>query len=131
MKKPICPYCGKDSELVRGREVYPHLPVLADKLYYKCFPCQAWVGTHKGTMKPLGNLAKAQLRKLKMRAHEVFDVLWRSRMMSRTEAYALMAEELKIKVEDAHIGLFSEEQCREVIRIFEPAWKRFTVRENK
>jgi hypothetical protein len=50
MSKVICPYCERaavfveDSSLVYRKDYGP--------IWY-CKPCQAWVGCHDGTRKPL------------------------------------------------------------------------------
>jgi hypothetical protein len=36
------------------------------------------VGCHKGTTKPLGRLADAELREWKKRAHAAFDPVWQA-----------------------------------------------------
>lgn len=74
-----CPYCDGmpvyvDSSLVYGRSY---------GMIYLCHPCNAWVGVHKGTNKPLGRLANAELREAKKAAHEAFDKIWKSGSSSR------------------------------------------------
>ena len=76
--KVYCPYCGKEAELIDSSVIYGRSYGMA----YICFDCDAYVGTHKGTEKPLGRLANAELRKWKMRAHDAFDPIWKSRKMS-------------------------------------------------
>ena len=117
-----CHYCGKDAKLTTGHEVYPHRPDLADLKVWACFPCDAWVGTHKNSRdhKPLGRLANAELRKAKMRAHAAFDPWWKSGQMTRHEAYRLLAEKMGIDPKDAHIGMFDVEQCNTVSLLFTP-----------
>lgn len=67
-----------------------------------------------GTL-PLGRLANAELRQAKRAAHAAFDPLWQSRRMSRRSAYAWLAQQLGIAVEDCHIGMFDTESCQRVI----------------
>ncbi|AGK57524.1 hypothetical protein HYPDE_29243 [Hyphomicrobium denitrificans 1NES1] len=50
----ICAHCGADATLVTGETVYPKRPDLHEKPFYYRAPCQAWVGCHPGTTKPLG-----------------------------------------------------------------------------
>ena len=64
---------------------------------------------------PLGRLANSALRKLKNKAHCVFDPLWLSGGMTRTEAYTWLAEQLGIPFRDCHIGMFDERLCRMAI----------------
>jgi len=114
---PICPYCGTASEHVDGDVVYPHRPELADKKFWLCRPCDAYVGCHPGTPEPLGRLANAELRKAKMEAHTAFDKLWKGdqAQMRRADAYKWLAAELGIGVDDCHIGMFDLDACKKVI----------------
>lgn len=117
-----CPYCGNEAELTTGYKVYPHRPDLADLKVWACFPCEAWVGTHKNspTHAPLGRLANPELRKAKMAAHAAFDPWWKSGRMSRHKAYRLLAEKMGLTKEQAHIGMFDVEQCKQVVLLFTP-----------
>ncbi len=72
-----CNYCGRTAELVDGSAIYPRRPALAHKRFYRCLPCDAYVGCHDGTENPLGRLANAELRREKMRVHAAFDPLWK------------------------------------------------------
>ncbi len=110
MSKP-CPYCGKKPDLVYGYELFPHLPKLAQKAFWRCKPCGAHVGCHNGTHKAFGPLANAELRKARTEAHAAFDPLWELRYMERTQAYEWLAEMLGIEVSKTHIGMFDLEQC--------------------
>lgn len=116
----ICPYCQKPAGLVMGRAVYPHRPDLASKFFWKCNPCDAYVGTHSNSPNhaPLGTLANAALRRLRTEAHYAFDQLWRAEdngRMSRSAAYAWLQDTLGLTPAEAHIGRFNEEQCQRLI----------------
>jgi hypothetical protein len=132
MSAPQCPYCGRSSyfkptsDIVYGRDYGP---------IYLCqgFPeCKAWVGCHKGTDKPLGRLADAQLRAAKRRAHEFFDPLWKRKMArtgcrqheARTAAYAWLAEQMGIEVDQCHIGMFDVRDCMKVVNLCRPFAQR-------
>jgi len=111
---PICNYCGNFSKLTSGAEIYPHRKDLKNLRFYSCSGCDAYVGTHKGTVKPLGRLANKELRKAKSAAHRAFDPLWKLKNMTRKEAYSWLAKELGIKKEDCHIGMFDVDTCKHV-----------------
>jgi hypothetical protein len=68
-------------------------------------------------MRPLGRLSNAEGRMLKVAAHASFDPLWKNGLKSRSAAYAWLAKQLGIAVEDCHIGQFDEAQCRRVVEI--------------
>lgn len=128
MTAPTCPYCGQPSLLVDGTVIYPHRHDLAQKKFYQCSPCDAYVGCHPkaapngmggfgdGTV-PLGRLANAELRRAKAAAHAAFDPLWRFDGMRRRDAYGWLAKALGIPTQDCHIGLFDVTQCEAVISV--------------
>ncbi len=86
----ICRYCGGIIRLVPAETVYR---ISADRLgmknenIYQCQNCNARVGCHKGTNRPLGNVANEVLRLKRIETHQVFDSFWKQRHMSRTAAY--------------------------------------------
>ena len=115
MKSIICPYCNEQAPLTMGKQVYPHRPDLWDYKFFACFPCDATVGVHKHSEVPLGRLANKSLRQAKMRAHAAFDPLWKSKRMTRSQAYAWLAFSLKMTPKDCHIGMFNDLQCDAVV----------------
>lgn len=116
-----CDYCHRDAELVKGNVIYPHRPDLFARWFWRCEPCGAWVGCHargRGEWdgkRPLGRLANAELRRAKQAAHGAFDPLWRSGAMGRRDAYAWLAEQLGIAIQNCHIGKFDVDGCRAVV----------------
>ena len=112
-----CDYCGLDALPVTGRRIYPHRPDLFEKRFWICDPCDARVGCHSHTDKPLGRLAKADLRKEKSAVHNAFDPLWREWKttsgfeLSRHDAYRWLAHEMKIPKDECHMGMFSLNRC--------------------
>ena len=113
MESVKCPYCGKTAELVDSIEIYGR----SYGMVYLCRECDAYVGCHPGTDKPLGRLANRELRMWKMRAHSAFDLLWKCRHMRRQQAYAWLAEKLDIPTEQCHIGMFDVDMCQKVIDV--------------
>ena len=111
----ICPYCSKPSELVSGQSIYPHRKDLYSKRFYKCTPCDAYVGCHPGTENPLGILANNELRKARLAAHKAFDLIWQDGHLTRTTAYKCLAVKLNKSKKDCHIALFDLETCLQVI----------------
>ena len=127
MKKPeICRYCGGVIRLVPAESVYGEsaakLGMMGEKLY-QCQNCSARVGCHKGTARPLGNVANEVLRLKRMEAHRVFDAFWKARHMSRTQAYKWLSQQMRIPVKQTHIGGFEMDQCQQVIDMCESAKK--------
>lgn len=122
-----CPYCRRPACLTGGTSIYPLRPDLAAKWFYVCWSCDAWVGCHDGTQKPLGRLADHELRRAKMAVHEVFDPLWQAKMErdkcskheARGAAYKWLAQQLGISVEDCHVGMFDVATCKRAIEIMD------------
>lgn len=117
IEPPACDYCGNPSELADGRTIYPHRPDLYAKNFYRCAPCDAYVGCHPGTAKPLGRLANSELRAAKRAAHAAFDPLWRCGGMKRKEAYYQLSKALGIPFGDCHIGMMDVSMCKRVVEV--------------
>ena len=116
----ICRYCGGVIRLVPAESVYGESTVklgMAGEKLYQCQNCNARVGCHKGSTRPLGNVANEMLRLKRMEAHRVFDDSWRSRHMSRTQAYKWLSQQLRIPLKRTHIGGFEMDQCQKVIEL--------------
>jgi len=90
-------------------------------MIYLCRPCNAYVGVHRGSNKPLGRLANAELRQWKQAAHAAFDPLWKTGRFrgKRNGAYKWLAAQMGLPVEETHIGMFDVEKCKRVIQICE------------
>ena len=125
-KPLICPYCGNLSVKSTGKEIYPHRPDLYGKSFYICSPCRAYVGCHPNTDIPLGRLANAELRRAKNMAHACFDLLWKSGLIKRGQAYKWLSRTLDIPQQDAHIGMFDVETCKKVRDLSEAYYKELT-----
>lgn len=110
---PICPYCNQESELTDSAVVYGR----SYGMIYLCKPCDAYVGTHKSSNKPLGRLANARLRRLKMRVHKEFDPIWQRGPMSRKQAYAWLSLALNIHPDDCHVGTFDDKRCEQALSV--------------
>ncbi len=113
----ICPYCGNPAELSPGNEIYFGRKETEDRWFWECVPCGAHVGAHANSPshKPMGGLAKPELRTARAEAHRVFDPLWLETSMSRTAAYRWLADELGIGRHNCHIGYFNLEWCERTI----------------
>jgi hypothetical protein len=113
-----CPYCKQRANLVDGSVVYPTRPDLHDKLFYYCpEPCDALVGCHPGTHRPLGTLANATLRRARMTTHSEFDQLWKAGRFTRQGAYKWLATQMKMKKFNCHIARFNLEECQKTMEI--------------
>lgn len=130
---PVCPYCQMDAELIDSGRIYKQ----SHGKVWICQPCQAWVGVLQNSKsdRPKGTLAKAELRQLRIDAHEAFDPFWKdrwariggSKSKSRKHYYDELAVELKLDHDACHIAMFNELQCRKVMAIC-ARWKRATAK---
>ena len=72
-KKEIkCPYCGSKAKLVHFYDIYGKDATHPERYAWACarFPqCDSYVSTIKGSTKPAGTLADAQLRHERIEAH--------------------------------------------------------------
>ena len=125
----LCPYCGSEAVLTSSKEVYGGRDY--GKIYL-CRPCDAYVGVHKGTDRPLGTPANAELRELRKKAHAAFDPIWQHRLetkrahdrsytryMARGGRYKALAELMGIPLKRCHIAMFGVQDCHQAIEICE------------
>ena len=123
----ICRYCGGVIRLVPASKVYGAAAAkrlgLEQEHIYQCQNCNARVGCHKGTTRPLGNVANETLRLKRMETHRVFDGFWRRRGMTRSQGYNWLAKQMELPKSHTHIGGFEMEQCQKVIDLCEKAEK--------
>jgi len=112
-----CPICGATAILRPASEIYGDSS-RSDQLYVcSNYPsCRSYVSTYPGTNIPMGTLADGDLRNLRIKAHRKFDAVWKSGIMSRDNAYRWMADCLGLPLRDAHIAMFGEYRCKELIR---------------
>lgn len=108
-----CPYCGSSAEYKDSKAIYGR----SYGMVYHCPPCDAYVGVHKGTDKPLGRLADKELREYKKKAHSAFDPMWQSGRFRRNQAYGWLSEQMGLTRDETHIGMFDIDRCKQVIDI--------------
>lgn len=112
LKPKKCNICG-------GNVIYTKNSIIYGKEYgsgfcYFCEKCNAYVGTHKPRPKEaLGILANAEMRKLKMKAHSIFDKL----RGSKREKYKRLAKLMNINEADCHFGYMDTHQLIKAINI--------------
>lgn len=82
--------------------------------YYSCTKCKSSCKADKYGNQ-IGLPSNIGLRRARNQAHEVFDVIWKSEKMSRTEAYEWMSIAMDINPINAHISKFDVSQCLKLI----------------
>ena len=122
----FCPYCGAEAVLLPDAAVYRST---YGGMVYVCIACKAWVGCHRrrdglpGNV-PLGRLADAELRKLKIEGHSLFDNLCRSAIThrgwkkgkARAYAYKWLSAQTGIPAKECHFGMMDNDQCKKAIQ---------------
>lgn len=115
-----CPYCGANGVLKKATEIYGNNAF--EKYVYVCknYPiCNSYVGVHMGTLKPKGIMANGELRNKRIKAHKLFDAIWKNNIMTRKQAYRWLSYELCLEFEQAHIANFSNYMCDKTIEVCE------------
>lgn len=116
----ICPYCNNEAEWAENKAIYGRNFGNSYMCYY-CKPCDAYVGCHNNSRKPLGTMANAETRNWRKLAHAEFDPLWKTKKkfdhydigVRRNKAYGLLK---KIFGFDVHIGEADIELCKKIIQ---------------
>ena len=88
-----CCECGDHviSNLVAGKDVYPHRPDLYSLKFYRCDACGNSVGTHKGSKNPLGCIANKEIKNYRSMIHAIIDPIWKSGILKRRVIYKAMS----------------------------------------
>lgn len=111
----ICPYCDCPAEWVDNAVIYGKRYGKSWMTWY-CRPCDARVGCHQNTMRPLGTMADAALRKTRMETHAAIDGIWRGKRKAkkkRSEMYAKLSDAIG---EEVHVGESDAARCAEIVR---------------
>lgn len=117
----LCPYCNNEAKWCENKEIYGKNYGKSYMCYY-CQPCDAYVGCHLNTTRPLGTLANKELRHWRVKAHESIDGLWKSGVYKRREIYRALDKLFypgKGK-QHVHIGESDIEMCKQIIKKFKP-----------
>ena len=116
MKHIRCPYCGSAVHFRSADGIYKNNNSNAKLYVCSKYPsCDSYVRVHPGTMTPVGSLANAKLRAIRVTAHKHFDKLHETGLMTKKEAYAWLAFMLQSPMSQAHIGYQSEYYCSRII----------------
>lgn len=110
-----CPYCRVPARRVDSANIYHGRSF---GLIYLCtnYPqCDARVGAHSRTKRPLGTMARKTLRGLRRECHAKFDPLWKDGTLTRSAAYQFLERLMRVGVAEAHIARFDERRCRDFL----------------
>jgi len=113
-----CGECGSPMQLVESGKFAPKRS--ATGIFYGCsrFPeCKGCHGAHPDGS-PKGTPANKETRVARIRAHAVFDQIWKKHLVKhRGAAYNWMRQVMKLSKNDAHIGMFTRDQCERLIAL--------------
>ena len=127
----ICPYCGAKAELRPANVIYGRNERSNGEHLYVCrnYPkCDAYVAAHHASKKPMGSLANGDLRHLRKIAHIELNKFQHRSGMTKWAAYVWLAAKLGLTSEETHIGKFSENLCKETIRLCRQRSKQTNIR---
>lgn len=108
-----CPYCKKTAEWCENKKIYGKNYGKSYMCYY-CKNCDAYVGCHQNTRKPLGTMANKELRKWRIKTHSIIDPLWKSGKLKRHEVYKKLK---KILGKEVHVGESDIDTCKKIINL--------------
>lgn len=118
-----CPFCNQPalysatSKFLYGGRDYGSV------YFCMCKPDGVYVGCHKGTSNPLGELCDSEVRLLRMECHKLFDPYWQSftnltkkqQNEMRNTMYKNLAKIMKIEPSKCHISMFDKQLCEQAI----------------
>lgn len=91
----------------------------------ECPKCKDNVRCHPGTDRGMGRIADRRTRKLRYKAHQWFDAIWKNKLKrSRYNAYSWLTLRLDMNRDNVHFSLFSAEECEQSISICKEYIKR-------
>ena len=111
---PVCPNC--DILMVKRPSKFPGRP-----FFYGCknYPnCTYRIGVHPNG-EVLGTPCDDETAQARIRAHDIFDKIWKEWDYTRQEAYSLLQTIMAMTVNEAHIAKFNKEQCEILIKRLE------------
>jgi len=117
-------YCGSPASLCDNATVYGRQYGRGKMWLCECWPqCDGRVGAHPDG-RPLGTLADAETRRLRMQLHGVIDPRWRqlmdegrSKRQARSEVYAWLGQ--LMGSDDFHVGNLNADECRRALALID------------
>ena len=85
-----------EAEEATGADIYPRIPRLAQKRFWRCPTCLGYVGSHRDG-KPLGCIPTPELRRARSMIRDILDPIWKQGLISRNELYSRVSEALGIR----------------------------------
>jgi hypothetical protein len=64
--------------------------------------------------RPLGTPANKETKQARIAAHDKFDAYWKKNRLHRNQAYKLLQDIMELSPKDAHIAMFTKDQCEKL-----------------
>ncbi len=103
----VCADCGSSMKIQEA----------AYGLFYACVrrpECSGALGAHSDG-RPKGVPGNAVTRQARIRAHYVFDQIWKDRLKTRSAAYKWLRQALGTERTQGHIACLDQEACERLI----------------
>lgn len=110
-----CHFCGGEVVFTTNDKIYGRK--YGNGMCYLCTKCKAYVGVHSNSRTALGILANDEMKKWKIKCHELFDSKWKNGDISRNYLYAKLAGQMKIERSHCHFGHFDLEELKRAYSI--------------
>lgn len=120
----ICPYCGGETKIVNIndikslRYVKPEHDHTNDKQVLVCcnYPdCDSYTVFPRRAIEQPGVVADKHLRLLRSRTHDFIDIIGKSGMLSRSNVYKLLSENLNKAEVYSHVRYYDVDDCIKAI----------------
>ena len=109
----LCPVDNKPAPWVENKEKYGRNYGKSYMAYY-CKEHDTYVGCHNNTRQPLGTMADAELRNLRIKVHAKIDPLWRSGEHTRKDIYSYLSKKLGYHY---HTGKSTKDTCNKILNM--------------
>ena len=135
-KPETCDVCGCPTKVVDSKAVYGVKHAGWDS-YIQCTDifCRAFAPTRSHTYYASKPMFSESVRKARIEAHKVFDMLWSDHPEWRDQAYRWLAGEMGLRRATCHIRMFNYHQCQQVVELVNENYVRLRrewhIAENK
>ncbi len=101
--------------LTTGKLIYPHRKDLHNKLLWQCPWCDAYVGCHPDTDRPLGCIVGSLVKRARVQIHDLLDPIWQSGTITRNQLYKELSAILGYHYHTA--GIRNMKEAKRIIEI--------------
>lgn len=119
-QKICCPYCNAPALLRPAHMIHGAKTNKRKSYLYICsrWPeCDSYVSAHQKSLQPMGTLANKTLRRKRILAHKALEQYRIEKHMEKWAVYLWLQGKLGLTEAQAHIGMFSEQMCEQVITL--------------